>query len=76
MLIQAINGQRMASADDNQCVTCSKFKADKKCSKCKMVNYCDPSCQRLHWFSHKKQCAKLEGKLITIMLKYVYINIE
>ncbi len=29
----------------------------------KSVQYCDQECQKLHWFSHKKVCQKLGGKL-------------
>lgn len=40
------------------CSTCGDEKPDKKCSKCKAVQYCDRECQRLHWFMHKKTCAR------------------
>lgn len=56
----AINGQR-AFADTTQlCVTCCEDNANKKCSKCKAVQYCDRECQRLHWFLHKKECMRQE----------------
>ena len=44
--------------DITYCSTCGEEKPDKKCSKCKQVQYCDRECQRLHWFSHKKVCAR------------------
>ncbi|XP_012251432.1 ankyrin repeat and MYND domain-containing protein 2 [Athalia rosae] len=55
----AINGQRGFSDNLQICVTCGEEKATKKCSKCKAVQYCDRECQRLHWFMHKKSCARL-----------------
>lgn len=55
----AINGQRGFYDNAQTCVTCSEDKATKKCSKCKAVQYCDRECQRLHWFMHKKACARL-----------------
>lgn len=57
-LKQAINGQR-GFQDFTLCSTCGDEKPDKKCSKCKQVQYCDRECQRLHWFIHKKECGKL-----------------
>ncbi|KYN07474.1 PREDICTED: ankyrin repeat and MYND domain-containing protein 2 [Cyphomyrmex costatus] len=55
----AINGQRGFFDGVHTCVTCGEDKATKKCSKCKAVQYCDRECQRLHWFMHKKACARL-----------------
>lgn len=55
----AINGQRGFDGPVSPCSTCSEEKAPKKCSKCKAVQYCDRECQRLHWFLHKKACARL-----------------
>lgn len=47
------------SQDDiTYCSTCGEEKPDKKCSKCKQVQYCDRECQRIHWFMHKKNCAR------------------
>lgn len=44
--------------DITSCSTCGEEGPDKKCSKCKQVQYCDRECQRLHWFMHKKTCAR------------------
>jgi hypothetical protein len=56
----AVNGQRgFADTSSAQCSTCGDEGAPKKCSKCKTVQYCDRECQRLHWFMHKKACARL-----------------
>ncbi|XP_050095972.1 ankyrin repeat and MYND domain-containing protein 2 [Anopheles aquasalis] len=54
----AINGQRGFQATVPFCSSCGEEKPDKKCSKCKAVQYCDRQCQRLHWFAHKKVCAR------------------
>lgn len=56
VIAAAINGQRAFTDNPQICVTCGEEKAPKKCSKCKMVQYCDRECQRLHWFMHKKTC--------------------
>lgn len=61
VLKQAINGQRGFQDLDAFCVTCGDEKPDKKCSKCKQVQYCDRECQRLHWWLHKKECARLSS---------------
>ncbi|GFY70710.1 ankyrin repeat and MYND domain-containing protein 2 [Trichonephila inaurata madagascariensis] len=39
-----------------RCATCGDAFAKKKCSSCKSVQYCDKTCQKLHWFTHKTQC--------------------
>lgn len=60
VLSGCINGQR-AFQDDKACSTCGQeCKNLKKCSKCKMAQYCDRSCQKLHWPIHKKFCDKLK----------------
>lgn len=60
VISSAINGQRAFSDGTvTACSTCGEEKAPKKCSKCKAVQYCDRECQRLHWFLHKKACARL-----------------
>ncbi|XP_012272395.1 ankyrin repeat and MYND domain-containing protein 2 [Orussus abietinus] len=58
----AINGQRGFTDNLQICITCGEEKATKKCSKCKAVQYCDRECQRLHWFMHKKACARPVGQ--------------
>lgn len=62
----AINGQRGFIDNSQICVTCGEEKVTKKCSKCKAVQYCDRECQRLHWFMHKKACARLETTMTTM----------
>ncbi|XP_030372768.1 ankyrin repeat and MYND domain-containing protein 2 [Scaptodrosophila lebanonensis] len=59
VLRNAINGMRGFVDESSYCSSCGQEKPDKKCSKCKAVQYCDRECQRLHWFMHKKSCARL-----------------
>lgn len=59
LLIQAVNGQQYAWDANDGCETCGQAKAEAKCSKCKMVVYCNQACQRLHWPTHKRFCAQL-----------------
>lgn len=60
----AINGQRAFIDNVSICNTCGEEKPAKKCSKCKVVQYCDRNCQRLHWHWHKKACSRLSQGLI------------
>ncbi|KAH8415610.1 hypothetical protein KR222_006478 [Zaprionus bogoriensis] len=59
ILRNAINGMRGFVDESSYCSSCGQEKPDKKCSKCKAVQYCDRECQRLHWFMHKKSCPRL-----------------
>ncbi|XP_030570963.1 ankyrin repeat and MYND domain-containing protein 2 [Drosophila novamexicana] len=59
ILRNAINGMRGFVDENSYCSSCGQEKPDKKCSKCKAVQYCDRECQRLHWFMHKKSCPRL-----------------
>lgn len=58
VLTQAITGQ-VGFMDSEFCTTCGEKGAEKRCSVCKMVIYCDQSCQKMHWFTHKKVCKVL-----------------
>ncbi|XP_026144952.1 ankyrin repeat and MYND domain-containing protein 2-like [Carassius auratus] len=49
VLTQAPTAQ-MVLMDTEYCDACGE-----KCSFCKMVVYCGPTCQRLYWFTHKRQ---------------------
>lgn len=55
----AINGQRGFIDNVSICRTCGEEKPNKKCAKCKIVQYCDRNCQKLHWHWHKKVCAQM-----------------
>ena len=41
-----------------QCIFCKKHseKVMKKCSRCKLVYYCDKNCQQSDWPNHKINC--------------------
>lgn len=58
VLTSCINGQRFSSAEDKCCSACGDFNA-MSCGVCKSVHYCDKTCQKLHWFVHKKFCKEL-----------------
>ncbi|TDH04457.1 hypothetical protein EPR50_G00152290 [Perca flavescens] len=59
VLNQAVTGQ-MAIVDADYCATCGERGAQKRCSLCKAVTYCSVTCQKLHWFTHKKMCRSLQ----------------
>ncbi|XP_032093454.1 ankyrin repeat and MYND domain-containing protein 2 isoform X1 [Thamnophis elegans] len=59
VLTQAITGQ-IGFIDAEFCTTCGEKGANKRCSTCKMVIYCDQTCQKMHWFTHKKSCSMLK----------------
>ncbi|CAN7986452.1 unnamed protein product, partial [Ixodes hexagonus] len=61
ILAEAIRGQKGCDQAAS-CTTCGEPKADKRCSACKAVQYCGSGCQRLHWFTHKKHCARLAAQ--------------
>ncbi|ELU00182.1 hypothetical protein CAPTEDRAFT_151340 [Capitella teleta] len=66
ILSSAVNGQKFAT-DDESCCTCGQLHAEKKCSVCKMVKYCDQKCQKLHWSTHKKFCKELADDYVKMM---------
>ncbi|KAM3128250.1 hypothetical protein pb186bvf_019669 [Paramecium bursaria] len=37
------------------CGVCKK-KANSRCSRCKLINYCGRECQTIHWKAHRKYC--------------------
>lgn len=57
VLCNAIIGQHSFGAVES-CSTCGEQVSGKKCSGCKNVQYCDKTCQKLHWFIHKNMCKK------------------
>ncbi|KAI1291709.1 Ankyrin repeat and MYND domain-containing protein 2 [Halotydeus destructor] len=60
ILMQTVNGQKGFNDDAAVCSTCGEPGPPKKCSICRMVQYCNQECQKLHWFSHKKVCQQLK----------------
>ncbi|XP_028399549.1 ankyrin repeat and MYND domain-containing protein 2-like [Dendronephthya gigantea] len=60
-LTQVINGIQSIQ-HTNICGTCSQPNAEKRCSACKTVTYCNTICQKLHWFTHKKHCKLATSK--------------
>lgn len=66
VLTQGINGHRMTFDAENICGTCGELHAEKKCSACKMVNYCNARCQKLHWPTHKKMCKQLAEEFVRL----------
>ncbi|XP_028672860.1 ankyrin repeat and MYND domain-containing protein 2a [Erpetoichthys calabaricus] len=62
VLTQAITGQ-VGFIDAEFCTTCGEKGADKRCSSCKAVIYCGQSCQKQHWFTHKKFCKQLKEQI-------------
>ncbi|XP_072109481.1 ankyrin repeat and MYND domain-containing protein 2a [Mobula birostris] len=59
VMTQIITGQ-VGFVDAEFCTACGEKGADKRCSICKMVIYCNQNCQKMHWFTHKKVCKKLK----------------
>ena len=57
----------MSTADDDnnlKCAACGKVDVGlKACTACKLVKYCNASCQRAHWRKHKKECKKRVAEL-------------
>lgn len=66
VLSQGINGYRMTFDTEDNCGTCGEMGAEKKCSACKMVRYCDGRCQKLHWPTHKKMCSKMAEEFVVM----------
>ena len=57
----------MSDSDDNKtsnCTACGTFGDGLKvCTACKLVKYCNETCQRAHWPKHKKECKKRAAEL-------------
>ncbi|KAH8853107.1 Ankyrin repeat and MYND domain-containing protein 2 [Schistosoma japonicum] len=67
ILTKAINGTIMHNSRPFElCATCGdgpelgKSEKLKACQQCKIACYCSVSCQRLHWFTHKKYCSVIK----------------
>ena len=47
-----------------ECTACGKGGDDlKRCTACKLVNYCSVSCQKVHRPKHKKECRKRAAEI-------------
>ncbi len=64
------NGIYIAPDLPATCGFCGKDDAPKKCSRCRIVRYCDKTCQRAHWEEHKKICI-----IWRCFVVYIYICI-
>jgi len=55
----------MSTSDDiSKCANCGKFGDDlKRCNACKLVKYCNATCQKAHRPKHKKACRKRASEL-------------
>ncbi|KAJ7349067.1 hypothetical protein DFH08DRAFT_134740 [Mycena albidolilacea] len=42
------------------CSQCSNRSGALKCSRCKMMTYCNRECQAAHWPVHKKHCKPIQ----------------
>ncbi|XP_008452810.2 ubiquitin carboxyl-terminal hydrolase 18-like [Cucumis melo] len=50
------------SMADAVCVVCGNL-GSKKCSRCKAVRYCSPTCQEIHWKAgHKTKCKDFQAR--------------
>lgn len=58
ILAEAVRGQK-GYDQGASCTACGEPLADKRCSACKSVQYCGAPCQKLHWSTHKRHCARL-----------------
>ena len=38
------------------CQLCGKISAARRCSRCRVIAYCSPTCQKADWPCHKKAC--------------------
>lgn len=58
--------KRMCGNEENLFKVCAECRATSKdfksCARCMDVSYCDVSCQKKHWPSHKVICERMIGK--------------
>jgi hypothetical protein len=47
-----------------ECANCGTPGAPVGCARCKLVGYCDKSCQKQHWKMHKKRCIPLKDRSV------------
>ncbi|XP_023232181.1 ankyrin repeat and MYND domain-containing protein 2-like [Centruroides sculpturatus] len=61
ILLNAVRGQKGCD-NDSVCLTCGEPKPQRRCSACKKASYCNQTCQKLHWITHKNFCKKLAAE--------------
>jgi hypothetical protein len=59
----------MHMADDNQCFVCNEKTKVLMCSKCRIMKYCSPQCQKQDWKVHKKWCGRFEESVCQVLWK-------
>jgi len=53
-------------AVDKKCSYCGSYSADtRKCTRCKLVQYCSKDCQTKHWPTHSAHCKKSSNSAAT-----------
>mmetsp|Transcript_676 Transcript_676/g.1560 ORF Transcript_676/g.1560 Transcript_676/m.1560 type:complete len:383 (-) Transcript_676:83-1231(-) len=58
-----------ANRDASKCAACGKVGDDlKTCNGCKLVKYCDSSCQKAHRPKHKRECRERAAEILDAAL--------
>jgi hypothetical protein len=50
------DAQRDEDGNASRCAACDSLGARLRCSRCRLVSYCNSLCQRRDWVSHKHKC--------------------
>ena len=58
------NIPRSLSVNNAGCASCGDINASLRCTRCRIVVYCTPLCQRAHWPTHKPKC--IENVLVDV----------
>ncbi len=53
-----ISDEALVKQQRQQCANCGIAGDPKACSRCRKVKYCNLSCQRSHWKTHKPDCVR------------------
>ena len=70
-----VKSEALSSYCDN-CFVCKMGKQEmKRCSRCKIVYYCEASCQKLAWKNHhKEECDFLKDGMINTIFSWIQFN--
>jgi hypothetical protein len=49
--------EEILSAEVTPCGNCGNAEATSRCSRCRVIAYCNKDCQKAHWSLHKRMCA-------------------